>query len=224
MTTDGAEAPYRIWVFENTREPSEAEFASLAEDEKAHAERLANRSDRAAFIITRASLRLRLAESLEIASTDVRFRRNSWGKLLLAGEAVNRLDFSVSHAKGLSAIALSRDRPVGIDLERQRVFPDRARIAADVFGEAVARQLLDLPQAQQSVVFLQLWTAGEAFVKAQGVGFAGLGGKVPVHLSMGESPQVRVREDFSANWTLEPLLLPPGYVGNVVAGRGATSA
>jgi 4'-phosphopantetheinyl transferase len=206
-------------VFDNRRGFGEQEFASLGSDERVHAGRLATERDRNAFVITRAKLRLRLGESLGLAPGDIRFERNSWGKLSLAGGAGERLDFSVSHTTGLSAIALSDGYPIGIDLERQRNFPDRLRITADAFGEEVAQQLRRVPPGQQNVVFLQLWTAGEAFVKAQGLGFAGLGGKVPLHLIMGESPQVRLRDDLSDNWTFHPLLLPSGFVGNVTASR-----
>ena len=212
-------AGVRVWLFDNSRPVQGTEFAFLAKDETAYVNRLANAADRTAYIVTRTALRLNLGEILGIPPADIHFRRNSWGKLALAEPGTDRVDFSVTHTKGLSAIAISDGRPVGIDLERQRDLPDRARIAADVFGEDVARQLLALPSGKQCVLFLQLWTAAEAFVKAQGLGFAGLGGKVPIYLSTGESPQVRFREGISAEWTLDPLLPPSGFVGTVAAGR-----
>ena len=217
----GAE-PFRTWIFANHRLDG-AELAFLDAEERLHSARLARESDREAFIVSRIALRSILGRACGLAPQDVRFTRNSWGKLSVVGPLAGAIDFSVSHAKGLSVIAVSDGRPVGIDVEKMREFPDKSRIAADVFGDDVAQQLHESPVKLQDVLFLQLWTAAEAFVKAQGVGFAGWGGKVPLWLSEGRSPQVQFRDDHSAGaaarWAMAALLLPPGFIGSLVTGR-----
>jgi phosphopantetheinyl transferase len=215
--------PFRVCLCEHNRPLDPPEFDLLDEEEKRHCARLARESDRRAFAQTRLALRNLLGAAGGLPPKDIKFRRNSWGKLSLAPAPTSAIDFSVSHAKGLSVIAISDGRPIGIDIESVRDVPDRLRVTADILGQDVARQLHGTPVGFQDVLFLQLWTAAEAFVKAQGVGFAGWGGKVPLRLSEGRSPQVRFCDGHSANvttgWTLTPLLLPPGFVGNVVAGR-----
>lgn len=76
------------------------------------------------------------------------------------------IDFSISHAEGLVAVATSGDGPVGIDVEHVRPLDpddlgaaltpwDRRRIAA---------------ASDPVLATLQCWTAKEAVVKAAGLG------------------------------------------------------
>lgn len=220
----------RLWVFATGGECQQAALASLDEDERLRAGRLLRPADRAAFVATRAALRRILAAELGTRAEQVRLTQNSWGKPRLAGADAEVLDFSVSHTRGLSAIAVSDGRAIGVDIERVRAVPDRIRIAAATFGDDVARHLQSVPVEQQTVLFLQLWTAAEAWVKALGLGLAGVGGRVPVRLAGSLSPTVQLGADETpaGDWRLVPLLMPSGFVGNVVVGRsprqGAESA
>jgi phosphopantetheinyl transferase len=219
--------PFRVWIFNNDHRYEAAEFAILSEDEQQHSVRLRTEADRTVFVRTRVALRRIIAESIGVSPRDVVFRRNEWGKLVLAGATASDIEFSVSHAKGLSVIALAHGRCVGVDIERHRAFPDKLRIAADVFGADVAVPLSAVDDDVQDYLFLQMWTAGEAFVKARGTGFAGMNGKVPVSLSRlrpsqsGELPHVILndRRPGTIGWTLKHLSLPSGFVGHVVFGE-----
>lgn len=200
----------------------------LDADERAHASRLKGKSDRDAFIKTRAALRSIVGREAGLPPRDVTFQYNSWGKPSVAVLDQLPVEFNVSHTKGLSAIALARGAAVGIDVEPFRPCPDRIRIAADVFGLEVAEQLLAVDAGRQDTVFLGLWTAGEAFVKARGSGFAGMSGKVPVRLAENGSECVVLRDDLRDRWTLTTLGLGAEFVGHVVVGartgRGAQSS
>jgi phosphopantetheinyl transferase len=105
-----------------------------------------------------------------------------------------------------------------VDAEPYRPCPDRIRIAADVFGLEVAQQLLAVDSVRQDIVFLRLWTAGEAFVKARGLGFAGMNGKVPVRLADVGSECVVLRADLRDDWSLTLLELGGEFAGHVVVG------
>ena len=129
------------------------------------------------------------------------------------------LDFSVSHAGRLCVVALTWSGAVGVDIERRRDVPDRRRIAAGMCGEGVMRQLADTPAEQENDVFLRLWTAAEALVKATGRGLAGTWGRIPVSLAADGAPRIA-----TAEWTLHELEPLPGCVGSLVVragGRGA---
>jgi 4'-phosphopantetheinyl transferase len=215
--------PCRVWVFRNDGTVAEADLALLSDEERMQGARLKVDADRAAFIKTRAALRRVLGQAIGRSPAAISFERNAWGKPLLDATARGQIDFSVAHAKGLSVIALGQRASVGIDVEPTRSCPDRVRIAADVFGLEVAQQLLRVERTQQDVVFLRLWTAGEAFVKACGLGFAGMNGKVPVRLSATAPLQVTLREDMRRRWVLSSLELGPEFAGHVVVGRGADS-
>lgn len=214
--------PCRVWAFRNDCELEATELALLDADERAQAARLKAKVDRDAFIKTRAALRSILGRETGIPPRDIAFRYSVWGKPSIEARGQPSADFSVSHTKGLSAVALARDTSVGVDLEPYRPCPDRIRIAADVFGLDVAQQLLALDRKRQDAVFLGLWTAGEAFVKARGLGFAGMNGtKVPVRLSDKRSDLVVLRDEFSTDWSLTRLELGDDFVGHVVVGARA---
>lgn len=210
--------PCRVWAFANDCGLEAAELAVLDAEERAHAARLKGKTDRDAFIKTRAALRNIVGRESGVQPRDVAFRYNSWGKPSVAVTGQPTIDFSVSHTRGLSAIALARGAAVGIDVEPLRICSDRVRIAADVFGVDVAQQLLAVESSRQDAVFLALWTAGEALVKAQGSGFAGTNGKVPVRLAENGSGCAVLRDDLKSRWSLAPLELRSEFVGHVVVG------
>ena len=139
---------------------------------------------------------------------------------MLPEQHSSALDFSVSHAGDLSVIAISRLGPASMDIERRRQVSEIAQIAADVFDQRTAANLNSLPASCRSTSFLRLWTAGEACLKATGLGFAGAGGRAPVKLVPNAWPQIEI--DQLVNRTdryplsLHALDLPPDYVGNLV--------
>jgi phosphopantetheinyl transferase len=210
--------PCRVWAFRNDCGLEATELALLDGAEKAQAAKFKAKSDRDAFIKTRASLRSVVGRETGVSPKNVTFRYSSWGKPQVEAPGQPTIDFSVSHAKGLSVIALAQDASVGVDVEPYRTCPDRIRIAADVFGLEVAQQLLAVDASRQDVVFLQLWTAGEAYVKARGLGFAGMIGKVPVCLAAVGSECVVLRDDVTKSWSLTLLRLGEEFVGHVAIG------
>lgn len=211
--------PCRVWAFRNDLGLEAAELALLDAEERAQAAKLKAKTDRDAFIKTRAALRSIVGRETGMPPRDIVFRYDARGKPSMHAPGRATVDFSVSHTRGLSAIALAQGAAVGIDLEPCRPCPDRIRIATDVFGNKVAQQLLAVDAGRQDAVFLRLWTAGEAFVKARGTGFAN--GQVPLCLSAAGSERVVLRDDVKDRWSLTRLDLGDEFIGHVVIGARA---
>jgi 4'-phosphopantetheinyl transferase len=211
-------APCRVWAFRNDCGIEATEVSLLDAAETTQAGRLKAKSDRDAFIKTRAALRSIVGREAGVPPRNVTFRYNSWGKPSIEAPGSDEIDFSVSHTKGLSAIALSHGGPVGVDVEPCRSCPDRIRIASDLFGVEVAKQLLAVETTRQDTVFLRLWTAGEAFVKARGLGFAGINGRVPIALAAVGSEDVVLRREATDRWSLTRLELGDEFIGHVIVG------
>jgi 4'-phosphopantetheinyl transferase len=200
----------------------------LRDDERSRYSRFAKERDRSAFAVTRAALRCLLAREIGVSPKDVSLIRNAWGKLLLAdNERWPELDFSVSHAGELSVIAVSRCGPVGVDIERRRHVSEMERIATDIFDETTAAALRRLPLQDRDTAFFRLWTAGEACLKAMGLGFAGAGGRAPVGLSSEGLPLIRTSQlpcDMAGDeWALHSLDVPADYAGSLVVRDRARS-
>jgi len=117
------------------------------------------------------AVRALLARYLTCAADAVPLRVGEFGKPYL--DPPHALEFNLSHSKDALLIGLSRNQPLGVDIEtlgRQRpVQPLAQRFFAP--GEAAALQALD-PGLRQNA-FLGLWSCKEAVVKAlgRGIGF-----------------------------------------------------
>jgi 4'-phosphopantetheinyl transferase len=100
---------------------------------------------------------------------DVRIDYDDRGKAHVRGDA---LHFNLSHSGGALAVAVSRSRPLGIDLEHQRRPRRTLELAHRFFAPHEAQALGRLPEIQRQIAFLRLWTCKEAWVKADGRGIA----------------------------------------------------
>jgi 4'-phosphopantetheinyl transferase len=196
---------FETWLVRPVRECG---LDFLNADEAERAARFARQEDRDTFVSARTALRCLLVDDAKVHPGALRLTANAWGRPALDPPSP---DFNVSHTEGLVVIALAHGARIGVDVERVRAVPDRARIAADVFEPDVVRWLADVPGQQRDAVFLRLWTAGEAWVKATGIGLGGGGMPVPLAVSPDGSPVLR--PEHRDGWTLVPLTLPTGYVG-----------
>jgi 4'-phosphopantetheinyl transferase len=156
---------------------SESANAKLLISKWATAEDLAqanlrrNKKKRHNSLLARATLRALLAHVTETG--DWQIQPDSHGKPhVFTPTGVTAPHISLSHTQGLVACAVSRDNPLGIDVEHWRV-RDFMALANYAFGpreqEEVAREGIS--------AFYRIWTLREAIAKASGTGlFATLDG------------------------------------------------
>jgi 4'-phosphopantetheinyl transferase len=141
--------------------------ATLSDDERERADRAATDTARSHFVVARGALRTLLARYLRVDPRAPRFAYADRGKPSLADEA---LRFNVAHSHGLALIAVSRDRELGVDLERVRALPAADAIAQRFFSPSERGRLASLPAPRRRHAFLSLWTRKEAYLKATGGG------------------------------------------------------
>lgn len=140
----------------------------LTAEEAAAADRLRDARDRLASVASKALVRLGLAAVTGRAAAGIVLARDARGKPLLP-EAPG-VQFSVSHTRGLVALAL-HDQAIGCDAEPvDRVVPP------DAIEVLAAEEIFALRGLQAGAVrdlaFLRLWTVKEAYAKAKGFGLA----------------------------------------------------
>lgn len=80
------------------------------------------------------------------------------------------LGFSLSRSGDVALVAVTRGRPVGVDVERIRADADLSDLAEHFFSEPEAHLLGGLPEPERVDAFFRLWARKEAVVKASGVG------------------------------------------------------
>lgn len=133
--------------------------------------------DRLRYLLTRALVRTVLSLYAPIAPQDWAFDANAYGKPGIAPAHhlmhphTQSLVFNVSHTATLVVMAVSADKPLGVDVESlQRKAP--LDLAQAYFSPAEAAALAQLAPELQAQRFFQYWTLKEAYIKARGMGLS----------------------------------------------------
>jgi 4'-phosphopantetheinyl transferase len=105
-----------------------------------------------------------------LAPAEFRFTHGTGGKPALPGGS--SLRFNLAHAGDRAALAVVRDREVGIDLEPIDPGLDVSPLLAVVCSQTVATRIAALPLLAHPEAFLTCWTPKEAYLKGIGDGLS----------------------------------------------------
>jgi 4'-phosphopantetheinyl transferase len=141
-------------------------FARLSADERGHAERFEDPVQRARYAIVRAALRQLLGRYTDRDPSRIRFAYGRTGKPRLVDAPLN---FNVSHSGDLAIVALARNTPVGVDVERRRRSFRAGDVVSRLFHKEEKEQLTALPDADLPGAVLRCWNIKEAVGKAIGL-------------------------------------------------------
>jgi 4'-phosphopantetheinyl transferase len=119
----------------------------------------------------RALLASTVAWCAGVPEGSVTLNRSASGAPVPGGGAAG-LHVSLSHTRGLVAVAVSRLGPVGVDVEAVRPLPALA-LSRRWFAPEDTEWLLERPEERVGVEFLLLWTGKEAVGKLYGTGLRG---------------------------------------------------
>jgi 4'-phosphopantetheinyl transferase len=197
---------------------------TLSEDEQHRANRFYFERDKTHFIAGRANLRTILSRYLDLEPAQLQFSYGSRGKPSLDSTSTSRaLCFNLSHSNGLALYAVTSDRSIGIDLEYIRPLPNALELAKRFFSPREYGVMSSLPPDQLQEAFFNGWTRKEAYLKATGLGLAGLE-QVEVSLISSEPVALlSIQGDPKAAecWSMHQLKLAPGFVAALaVEGHG----
>jgi 4'-phosphopantetheinyl transferase len=196
--------------------PGAAKAARLDAAERARAASFVRSLDSARFAASHAALRLVLAGYLGGEPDDLQFRAAPAGQpRLAAGE----LQFSLARGGGLALVAVSRG-PVGADLERVAARPGLADLAAARFAAREAACIAAGCGGSPTRSFYRHWTAKEAYLKATGLGLAGL---CNTELVCGARPAIWFAGKPIVGLQLSVASVASEYVASVVGEAPVTS-
>jgi 4'-phosphopantetheinyl transferase len=195
--------------------------STLTPDEHERAGRFHFQRDRQHFVAARGMLREILGRYLNAESASLRFGYTAYGKPYLTDECGGRwLRFNVSHSGELALYAVSRERELGVDIERVRTDIEHREIATQFFSEREVAALCALPEQAQHTAFFLCWTRKEAYIKGIGEGLSLPLNSFDVSLAPDEpATLLAVRGDMqeAARWTLRALQPGEGYEAALVA-------
>jgi len=166
------EAAIHVWQLPEVSDPAALASLSaiLTPDERERAGRFHFVEHQAAFIANRGQLRVLLARYLSCSNDELVFHYGTQGKPSIGRPTPNGLEFNLSHTEGMAIVAVSRNRKIGIDIERLKPLPDALEIARQQFSRAEYAALRAIAAEDRLGAFYRCWTAKEAFLKGLGDG------------------------------------------------------
>lgn len=210
-----------VWrvALDATRPPAATDLADLSEWERARAERFASDALRFRWLGAHAALRRVLATALDVPPAAITYATGPQGKPFLAFPERSGLEFNVSDSGERALIAVSRDGPLGVDLEACRPLSDLAAVAGSHFAVDERAHLFALPHAEQHAAFYRIWTRKEAYLKALGEGLAYGLGRFAVTMDASDARLLHVDGDarVASPWHIVPIRVDDGFEACVAA-------
>jgi 4'-phosphopantetheinyl transferase len=141
----------------------------LSGDEMARAQRYQSWAQQDRFIVQHGFTREILAYHLETSPETIDINAPKFCK-----PETNGIHFNISHSDDFLAVAISKDTPVGVDIESMDRNIDLNHVAAIVLSDAERMKLFAFPKSAQKMILLQTWVCKEAFWKFVGEGLNGM--------------------------------------------------
>ena len=190
---------------------------TLTDDELDRANRFSFAIDRQRFIVARATLRSILSRYLTIAPGHLRFYYNPYGKPFLDPVSHSQLlNFNLSHSGSTAVYAITRNREIGVDVERVRPGFAYEEIAERFFSANEVSILNTTPIEKKLEAFYSCWTRKEAYIKAHGKGLSRVLDSMDVSLAPWERSRLLTtkHEPLARSvWTFLDLRPGTGYTG-----------
>ncbi|MEY9930262.1 4'-phosphopantetheinyl transferase [Catenulispora sp. GP43] len=193
----------------------------LSHEERARAARYASPAEGRRFAVARAVLRSVLGEACGLAPDEVAIATEDGGRPIIDPcDGRTPPDFNVSHSGRWALIAVAPPgRRVGVDLEWDGRDVDCLAMARTMFQPCEAERLARLEGEWRRREFFRLWTAKEAYVKADGAGVAGLRAVlVDGATARSSAPSAGFPAELPVRW----FSAAPGYPAALVVSGGVT--
>lgn len=195
----------------------------LSPDECEKANRYHFRHHRRRYIVGRGLLRSILSKYLYIDPRSIEFNYSRRGKPSLKHQPTfGKLFFNLSHSHELALYAIAPRPLVGIDIEHIRSMPSIDDMAMRYFFPNEYYKINAMDADDKRRAFFNYWTCKEAYVKATGVGLAGIeevevlmdpSGEVSLQIVNGSRP---AKQD----WFVQQIQPNNGYSAALVLSGG----
>jgi hypothetical protein len=144
-----------------------------------------------------------------------------WGVLRRTDASTNRIRFNLSQSNERAVIAVSKNREVGVDLEKIRPDRDVIALAARFFVPPKRTAIMNAGSStKQQWTFARIWVAKEAVLKPRGSGLTFPLDRCCIELS-GDGTACRLIDPDhppdTAPSTIQFLPLEEGWVGAIAA-------
>jgi len=146
----------------------------LTSDERTRATRFVTQHAKDQFFLSRGILRIILKKYLDMTEQSIQFTYGAYGKPQLARCHSSTIEFNVSNSDKYLIYAVSRNTPIGIDIEEIKTGKPNyyLRLAKRFFSPYEFTNILLTKDHSPTDLFFTCWTRKEAYVKRHGVGLS----------------------------------------------------
>ncbi|MCF6522339.1 4'-phosphopantetheinyl transferase superfamily protein [Streptomyces sp. JJ36] len=216
-----------LWIAPSTGPSGEPrrlrEYAAdLSPEERHRADRFYFLHDRAQFVTARSLLRRCLSQYADIAPSEWEFEFNSFGKPAVHRRLGVDLDFNLSHSRGMCMLGVTRERPIGVDVEKRDARISLPDLLHQVLSEAELEELRHLPARAWKSRFLDVWVFKEAYAKARGQGISLPLRDISFLFAGGPQPRLTLKPslgDRPDDWLYDFVRVPADFHAAVCIGR-----
>jgi 4'-phosphopantetheinyl transferase len=170
--------------------------ATLDDEERARAARFAFEEDRQSYVAAHALLRAELSRRAERPPQAWRFAAATLGKPFLL-DPPRDLRFSLTHARGMVAVAIAEGVEVGVDVEPADRRAENMKLAERFFAPEEVELLRAVEGDARRDLFFAIWTMKEAAIKATGQGLS----RALDSFSVSPDPPRVTMRDGSGSWS-----------------------
>ena len=147
-------------------------YATLNAAEQSQAQRFMFSKDQVLYAAAHHFVRTTLSRYADLDPAAWLFDKNTYGKPHIANPGYAELQYNLSHTHGMVAIAVIRQRAIGVDTEQARPLDDIASLSRSVFATPERADVLACTGTAQQQRFFTYWTLKEAYIKARGMGLS----------------------------------------------------
>ncbi|WP_328436769.1 4'-phosphopantetheinyl transferase superfamily protein [Streptomyces sp. NBC_00444] len=201
--------------------------AVLSPEERNRADQFYFMRDRAQFVMARSLLRRCLSQYVDIEPAQWEFEFNKYGKPAVHHRLGVDLDFNLSHSRGMCMLGVTRERPIGVDVEKRDARISLPDLIHQVMSEPEIDELRRLPARAWKSRFLDVWVFKEAYVKARGQGISLPLQDISFLFPDGRTPELVLKPslaDRPDNWIYDFIKVPADFHAAVCIGRRRSEA
>ena len=199
----------------------------LDSEERSRAQQYRFEPDRRRFVLCRGILRELLGRYLGCGPSGVRFSRGAHGKPGLAVEQHpgSRLQFNLSHTRGMCLIGFAEEHAIGVDVEAVDPKRDWSMLGRRFLHPGEWEMISALAMGERAAAFYTCWTCKEAYLKARGDGLTRALTSFQVSFASGSGP-IQLLDDSAprpggnsaqTRWWLERLDPGEGFAAAVAS-------
>lgn len=196
-----------IWYIALGSIEDPTQLSYLSSDELIRYHRFHFPKHKARFLQAHVAVKKILGRYLNLAPQTLVFELDRYGKPYF--ENNHSLTFNLTHSGDHALLAVGKEHPVGVDIERFSSRPYEG-IARHVFSQREQAALHALPKSLQPLGFFNVWTQKEALIKAIGLGLGYPTGTIDLPLFASEAYVLQDPLE-QGEWCIQPFMPRPGY-------------